>query len=103
MTNSKSRQEEINQNKAKVVSILDEVEGLDRSLRLAQTALKENSNPALVLTLQEDIDVVESQIDDTQTNAQKWGQKWGKDQELISAISSEYDCFEWIFYWCDLD
>jgi len=58
MTNSKSRQEEINQNKAKVVSILDEVEGLDRSLRLAQTALKENSNPALVLTLQEDIDVV---------------------------------------------
>jgi|GEM_PF-6833426 len=103
MTNSKSRQEEINQNKAKVVSILDEVEGLDRSLRLAQTALKENSNPALVLTLQEDIDVVESQIDDTQTNAQAWGQKWGKDQELIKAISAEYEDFEWVFEWSDLD
>ena len=103
MTNSQSRQAEIDQNKAKVISILNDVEGLERSLRLAQTALKENSDPALVLTLHENVDHVELMIEETQSNAMQWGEQWGNDQELIAAISEEYDCFEWIFDYCDLD
>jgi len=103
MTNSESRQEEINQNKAKFVSIFFELEGLEDALTKAQNDLKENLNVSQVLTLKDEIAELELQIDDTQTNAQAWGQKWGKDEELIKAIASEYEDFEWVFEWSDLD
>ena len=103
MTNSESRQEEINQNKAKFVSIFSELEGLEDALTKARNDLRENLSMAQVLTLKDEIAELELQIDDTQTNAQEWGQKWGKDQELIKAIASEYEDFEWVFEWSDLD
>jgi len=103
MTNSESRQEEINQNKAKFVSIFAELEGLEDALTKARNDLKENLNVSQVLTLKDEIAELELQIDDTQTNAQEWGQKWGKDQELIAAIASEYEDFDWVFEWSDLD
>ena len=103
MTNSESRQEEINQNKAKFVSIFSELEGLEDALTKARNDLRENLNVSQVLTLKDEIAELELQIDDTQTNAQAWGQKWGKDQELIKAISAEYEDFEWVFERCELD
>ena len=103
MTNSESRQSQINENKAQFVQFLSELEGLETALTEARNALKENLNASQVLTLKGVIAELELQIDDTQTNAQKWGKKWGKDEKPISAIASEYEDFEWIFEYCDLD
>ena len=104
MTNSESRQSKINENKAQFVQFLYELEGLENALTKAHADLKENDlDAAQVLTLKDVISELELQLDDTQTNAQKWGKKWGKDQELIKAISAEYEDFEWIFEWSELD